>query len=61
MHKDHGLRLGVPEIVRLGFTPEDMPQLADWIARALAGDAMSVAAEVRERRTRLNGLRYIVR
>ncbi|WP_431124780.1 serine hydroxymethyltransferase [Variovorax paradoxus] len=59
----NGLRLGVPEIVRLGFTPEDMPQLASWIARALEGegDAASVAAEVRERRTRQGGLRYIVR
>nr|WP_235508067.1 aminotransferase class I/II-fold pyridoxal phosphate-dependent enzyme [Variovorax sp. Root434] len=57
----NGLRLGVPEIVRLGFTPDDMPQLADWIARALEGDAASVAAEVRERRTRLGELRYIVR
>ncbi len=57
----NGLRLGVPEIVRLGLTPEDMPQLASWIARALEGDAASVAAEVRERRARLNGLRYIVR
>ncbi|KLN54245.1 serine hydroxymethyltransferase [Variovorax paradoxus] len=57
----NGLRLGVPEIVRLGFTPDDMPQLASWIARALEGDTASVAAEVRERRTRLGGLRYIVR
>jgi glycine hydroxymethyltransferase len=51
----------VPEIVRLGLTPEDMPQLGSWIARAPEGDAASVAAEVRERRTRLNGLRYVVR
>jgi glycine hydroxymethyltransferase len=57
----NGLRLGVPEIVRLGFTPDDMPQLADWIARALAGEAATVAAEVRERRRRLGELRYIVR
>ena len=57
----NGLRLGVPEIVRLGFTPGDMPQLASWIARTLKGDAVSVAAEVRERRTRLNGPRYIAR
>jgi glycine hydroxymethyltransferase len=46
---------------QLGLTPEDMPQLASWIARALEGDAASVAAEAGERRTRLNGLRYIVR
>jgi glycine hydroxymethyltransferase len=58
----NGLRLGVPEIVRLGFTPDDMPQLASWIARALEGGGASVvAAEVREHRTRLGGLRYIVR
>jgi len=57
----NGLRLGVPEIVRLGFTPEDMSQLASWIARALEGEAAPVAAEVRERRTQQGGLRYIVR
>jgi len=57
----NGLRLGVPEIVRLGFTPGDMPQLAAWIARALDGDTASVAAEVRERRRHLGELRYIVR
>jgi glycine hydroxymethyltransferase len=38
-----------------------MPQLADWIVRALAGDVAAVAAEVRERRKRLGELRYIVR
>jgi glycine hydroxymethyltransferase len=33
----NGLRLGVPEIVRLGFTTAQMPELAALIAEALAG------------------------
>lgn len=42
----NGLRLGVPEIVRLGFGPAHMPALAALIARALRGRAEAVAAEV---------------
>src|SRR5690606_13593708 len=34
----NGLRLGVPEIVRLGMGPEHMPALAGFIARALIGN-----------------------
>jgi glycine hydroxymethyltransferase len=34
----NGLRLGTPEIVRLGMTEADMPTLASFIARALSPD-----------------------
>ncbi|HVU92902.1 MAG TPA: aminotransferase class I/II-fold pyridoxal phosphate-dependent enzyme, partial [Jatrophihabitans sp.] len=42
----NGLRLGTPEIVRIGAGPADLPALAGFIARALAGDGAAVAAEV---------------
>lgn len=35
----NGLRIGTPEIVRRGMTADDMPALADLVARSLAGDA----------------------
>jgi glycine hydroxymethyltransferase len=56
----NGLRLGVPEIVRLGFTPEHMPQLASLIARALIGnDAPEVIArDVTALRQSFSGLRF---
>ena len=44
-----GLRLGVPEIVRLGMDATDMPELAGLIARALTGDPEPVAAQVDRR------------
>ena len=37
----NGLRIGTPEIVRLGMTRDDMPQLASFIARGLADDTGS--------------------
>lgn len=40
----NGLRLGSPEIVRMGMVEGDMPALASFIARALDGE--SIAAEV---------------
>ncbi|MCB2070437.1 MAG: serine hydroxymethyltransferase, partial [Ottowia sp.] len=43
----NGLRLGVPEIVRLGMGPGDMPELAALIRRALTvPDARAVAPDV---------------
>ena len=56
----NGLRLGVPEIVRLGLGPQDMPVLAGWIARALAGEGAQVREEVKALRARLGPLRYVV-
>jgi glycine hydroxymethyltransferase len=55
----NGLRLGVPEIVRLGMGPQHMAELADLIARALLGDATAVAADVAAFRQRFRSLHYI--
>ncbi len=57
---NNGLRLGVPEIVRLGMDAADMPELADLIARALTGDPEPVAAEVTAFRGRFIGLHYML-
>jgi glycine hydroxymethyltransferase len=56
----NGLRLGVPEIVRLGMGPEDMPELGALIARALDGDdAAAVAPTVTAFRRRFRGLHFV--
>jgi glycine hydroxymethyltransferase len=51
----NGLRLGVPEIVRLGFGPEHMDELAALIAAALESPsrAAAVAPEVTALRRRV--------
>jgi glycine hydroxymethyltransferase len=58
----NGLRLGTPEIVRLGLTPADMPRLARLIARALAtpSRAAAVRDEITAWRRALDGLHYVV-
>jgi glycine hydroxymethyltransferase len=53
----NGLRLGVPEIVRLGLGPEDMPALATLIAQALDGEPVGDA--VTALRRRFSGLRFV--
>lgn len=53
----NGLRLGVPEIVRLGLGPAEMPELAGLIARALHGEAVGEA--VTALRQRFGGLRFV--
>ncbi|WP_106848842.1 serine hydroxymethyltransferase [Blastococcus sp. Marseille-P5729] len=53
----NGLRIGTPEAVRIGMTTDDMPQLANLLARGLAGDG-SVAAEVTEWRSGFTGVHY---
>jgi glycine hydroxymethyltransferase len=57
----NGLRLGTPEIVRWGFTPEDMAAVAGFIARALASDAAAeaLASEVTAFRSARRTLRYV--
>lgn len=55
----NGLRLGVPEIVRLGFTAADMPALADLVVRALQGEPEAVAPETTALRRRFSGLRFV--
>jgi glycine hydroxymethyltransferase len=55
-----GLRLGVPEIVRLGMGPEHMAELGALVAQALrAEDAAPLAHEVSRFRQRFNGLRFV--
>jgi glycine hydroxymethyltransferase len=58
----NGLRLGTPEIVRLGLAPADMPRLAALIARALDAQADAAAAirgEIADWRRDLGPLRYV--
>jgi glycine hydroxymethyltransferase len=59
----NGLRLGVPEIVRLGFGPEHMGELAAQIAEALASRERAAAAAPRvtalRRRVATGPLRFV--
>ena len=56
----NGLRVGTPEIARLGMTASDMPTLASFIARGLAGDESALAAgpEVTEWRSGFTGIHF---
>ena len=58
----NGLRIGTPELTRLGLRPDDMPALASFIARALdpSSEPASVAPEVTEWRGRLSGVHFTV-
>jgi glycine hydroxymethyltransferase len=53
-----GLRLGTPEVVRIGMSASDMPTLADLLARALSGE--QVAAQVAQLRQQFTGVHYTV-
>ncbi|MGH7078885.1 MAG: serine hydroxymethyltransferase [Acetobacteraceae bacterium] len=57
----NGLRLGTPEIVRWGMAPAEMPELADYIARALRSPANSDALghAVSAFRQRFTQIRFI--
>ncbi len=57
----NGLRLGVPEIVRLGFGPEHMPQLASLVARALIGNdpPASIGRDVTAMRQSFSGMKFV--
>ena len=56
----NGLRLGTPELVRWGVTPEDAPRMAGLIARALRGnDPNALMPEVSEWRQSFDRLHYI--
>jgi glycine hydroxymethyltransferase len=57
----NGLRLGTPEIVRFGMTPEHMPELAGYIADGLSGarPAEAVARDVTAFRRRFGKLHYV--
>lgn len=58
----NGLRIGTPEVVRLGMKVEHMDQLADFIARSLApsADSSEVKREVTEWRKQFTGVHYTV-
>lgn len=58
----NGLRIGTPELARLGMTAADMPTLASFIARGLAGDesAASAGPEVTEWRSGFSGTHFTV-
>jgi len=57
---NNGLRLGVPEIVRLGMDAPDMAALAGLIVRALTQQPETVAADVTTFRAGFNGLHYML-
>lgn len=52
----NGLRLGTPEVARLGMTEADMPVLASFLARALAGE--HVGGEVTAWRARFTDAHF---
>lgn len=54
----NGLRIGTPELARLGMTAADMPVLASFIARALTGEPEPVAAEVTAWRSAFREVHY---
>ncbi len=56
----NGLRIGTPEITRIGMTADDMPQLAGLIHRALStNDPVAVAEESTALRKKFTGFRFI--
>jgi glycine hydroxymethyltransferase len=58
----NGLRIGTPEIVRLGMKVENMPALATFIARSISADvdSASLGREVAEWRKQFSGVHYTV-
>ena len=55
----NGLRIGTPEIVRLGFGPEHMSELAALIAAALDGRADPDAVTALRQRVAVGPLRFV--
>lgn len=56
----NGLRIGTPEIARIGMGIDDMAELASLIHRGLTGnDAHAVAEEASRMRQRFTGLHFI--
>jgi glycine hydroxymethyltransferase len=55
----NGLRIGVPEIVRLGMKPEHMAELGSLIARALGRNPELLSPEIEAFRQRFRELHYI--
>ena len=58
-HDLNGLRIGTPELVRIGMKEKDMSQIADFIYRALTLDDLEkTAKEVTEFRSQFKGVHY---
>ena len=58
----NGIRFGTQEIVRWGVDEKDVPQLAEFVARALASnDPTGLAPEVSQFRAKFNTLHYIIK
>jgi len=56
----NGLRIGTPELVRWGMTPDHMPRLAQLIKDALrANDPAGMATDVAKWRSEFDSLHYI--
>ena len=53
-----GVRLGTPEVTRLGFGPDAMREVGRLVASALTADPAAVADEVAALRRRHQHLRY---
>jgi len=58
----NGLRIGTPELARLGMTADDMPALASFIARGLdpSAELSTLAAEVTAWRRQFSGVHFTV-
>lgn len=56
----NGLRIGTPELARIGMTAADMPQLAEFIHRGLDGreDPETIAKEVTAWRARFSDVHF---
>ncbi|MGJ8628149.1 MAG: serine hydroxymethyltransferase [Sulfitobacter sp.] len=56
----NGLRIGTPELVRWGVGVDDVPQIAELVARALrSNDPEGMAAEVRTLRGKFRTLQFV--
>ncbi len=57
----NGLRIGTPELVRFGATPENVGEIADLVARALlSNDPESLASETAALRAEFSSLHYMI-
>lgn len=55
----NGLRIGTPELARWGVTAEDVPEIADHVARALASDEPeALASETARLRARFRDVHF---
>jgi glycine hydroxymethyltransferase len=57
-----GLRIGTPEVARLGMTADDMPTLASFIARGLDAqhDPRAVARDLTAWRAQFSGVHFVM-